>query len=138
MKAANKALFQPLLKPGDLETWTDGPARRRGGLDRTRLRPRKSVQPCRMASRRHLCPPLGFARHRRLEGVLPFYRDTLGLVARRPDARTLTLHGSATAPAVITFTENPAAVAPAERVAGLFHLALLVPDRPTSRPCSPA
>ena len=67
----------------------------------------------------------------RLGGVLPFYRDTLGLVDRRPDARTLTLHASAAAPAVITFTEYPTAAAPAERVAGLFHLALLVPDRPT-------
>ena len=68
---------------------------------------------------------------RRLDRVLPFYRDTLGLVARRPDARTLTLHGSATAPAIITYTEDPAAAEPTGRVAGLFHLALLVPDRPT-------
>jgi catechol 2,3-dioxygenase len=67
---------------------------------------------------------------RSLERVLPFYRDTLGLVARRPDARTLTLHFSAGAPAVITFTEDPAAREPAGRVAGLFHIALLVPDRP--------
>ena len=68
---------------------------------------------------------------RQLARLLPFYRDTLGLVARQPDARTLTLHFSASAPAVITFTEDPAAREPAERVAGLFHIALLVPDRPT-------
>lgn len=68
---------------------------------------------------------------RSLDRVLPFYRNTLGLVARQPDARTLTLHFSAGAPAVITFTEDPAAREPAERVAGLFHIALLVPDRPT-------
>ena len=67
---------------------------------------------------------------RQVERVLPFYRDTLGLVARRPDARTLTLHASPTAPVLITFTEDPAARAPTGRVAGLFHLALLVPDRP--------
>lgn len=66
---------------------------------------------------------------RRIDGVLPFYRDALGLVARRPDARTLTLHFSPTAPAIITFTEDPAAREPAGRVAGLFHIALLVPDR---------
>jgi catechol 2,3-dioxygenase len=63
--------------------------------------------------------------------VLPFYRDTLGLVARQPDARTLTLHFSENAPAVITFTGDPSAVEPTGRVAGLFHIALLVPDRPT-------
>ena len=68
---------------------------------------------------------------RSLARILPFYRDTLGLVARQPDARTLALHFSATGPAVITFTEEPAAVEPRERVAGLFHIALLVPDRPT-------
>ncbi len=68
---------------------------------------------------------------RNLARLLPFYRDTLGLVARQPDARTLTLHFSAESPAVITFTEDPAAIEPAERVAGLFHIALLVPDRPT-------
>ena len=63
--------------------------------------------------------------------ILPFYRDTLGLVVRQPDARTLTLHFSADAPAVITFTEDTSAVEPTERIAGLFHLALLVPDRPS-------
>ena len=63
--------------------------------------------------------------------VLPFYRDTLGLIARRPDARTVTLHTTAAAPALITFAEDPAARSPSARVAGLFHLALLVPDRPT-------
>lgn len=68
---------------------------------------------------------------RSLDRLLPFYCDTLGLVARRPDARTLSLHFSAASPAVITFTEEPAAVEPAGRVAGLFHIALLVPDRPT-------
>lgn len=68
---------------------------------------------------------------RSIDRILPFYRDTLGLVARRPDARTLTLHFSANGPAVITFTEDPAALEPMERVAGLFHIALLVPDRPT-------
>lgn len=67
---------------------------------------------------------------RSVERVLPFYRDTLGLVARRPSARTLTLHFTAEAPAVITFTEDPAARDPAQHVAGLFHIALLVPDRP--------
>lgn len=68
---------------------------------------------------------------RQIARVLPFYRDTLGLVARQPDARTLTLHFSDTAPAIITFTEEPNAVEPTERVAGLFHIAILVPDRPT-------
>jgi catechol 2,3-dioxygenase len=68
---------------------------------------------------------------RNIESVLPFYRDTLGLVARFPDARTLTLHFSAEGPAVITFSEVPNARQPIERVAGLFHIALLVPDRPT-------
>ena len=68
---------------------------------------------------------------RSLDRLLPFYRDTLGLVARRPDARTLSLHFSAASPAVITFIEEPAAVEPTGRVAGLFHVALLVPDRPT-------
>jgi catechol 2,3-dioxygenase len=61
---------------------------------------------------------------RKIDGVLPFYRDALGLVAR-----TLTLHFSAASPPVITFTEDPKAAAPAERTAGLFHIALLVPDR---------
>ena len=68
---------------------------------------------------------------RDLNRLLPFYRDTLGLIARRPDARTLTLHFSADTPAVITFTEDPTALEPTERVAGLFHIAILVPDRPT-------
>ena len=68
---------------------------------------------------------------RKIDGVLPFYRDTLGLVARRPDARTLTLHFNAASPAVITFTEDPNAREPAGRTAGLFHIALVVPDRPT-------
>lgn len=67
---------------------------------------------------------------RDLARVLPFYRDTLGLVARTPDARTLTLHFHEAAPAILTFTEDRAAVAPTGRVAGLFHVALLVPDRP--------
>jgi catechol 2,3-dioxygenase len=68
---------------------------------------------------------------RDLGRIAPFYRDTLGLVARQPDAHTLTLHFAANAPAVITFAEDPAAIEPAVRVAGLFHIALLVPDRPT-------
>ncbi len=67
---------------------------------------------------------------RRLAGVLPFYRDTLGLVARHPDARTLTLHPSENSPAVIRFTEDAHAADPIGAVAGLFHIALLVPDRP--------
>ncbi len=68
---------------------------------------------------------------RDLGRILPFYRDALGLIARQPDARTVTLHFSAGAPAIITFTADPAAVEPTARVAGLFHLAILVPDRPT-------
>ncbi|MDB6126403.1 MAG: Glyoxalase/bleomycin resistance protein/dioxygenase [Verrucomicrobia bacterium] len=68
---------------------------------------------------------------RSIAGLLPFYRDTLGLVARQPDARTLDLHFSSATPAVITFTEDPAARTPTSRVAGLFHIAILVPDRPT-------
>jgi len=68
---------------------------------------------------------------RSLGRILPFYRDSLGLVARQPDTRTLTLHFSEASPAVLTFTENPSAVEPTGRVAGLFHIALLVPDRPT-------
>ena len=68
---------------------------------------------------------------RQIARVLPFYRDTFGLVARQPDAHTLTLHFSAGTPAVITFTEDPAAAEPTARVAGLFHIAILVPDRPT-------
>jgi catechol 2,3-dioxygenase len=67
---------------------------------------------------------------RNLATLMPFYRDTLGLVARQPDPHTLTLHFSPESPAVITFTEDPSAAEPAERVAGLFHIALLVPDRP--------
>lgn len=66
---------------------------------------------------------------RDLSRLLPFYRDTLGFTTRQPDAHTLTLHFSPAAPAVITFTENPAALTPQTPVAGLFHLALLVPDR---------
>ena len=67
---------------------------------------------------------------RSIAGLLPFYRDTLGLIARQSDARTLELHFSAKSPAVITFTEDPAAKTPTSRVAGLFHIAILVPDRP--------
>ena len=62
--------------------------------------------------------------------MLPLYRDTLGLIARQPDASTLHLHFSADQPAVITFTEDHTAVKPIARVAGLFHIAILVPDRP--------
>ena len=68
---------------------------------------------------------------RDLRRILPFYRDALGLVARQPDAHTLTLHFSAASAAVITFAEDPAAVEPTQRVAGLFHIAILVPDRPS-------
>ncbi|MDB6092451.1 MAG: Glyoxalase/bleomycin resistance protein/dioxygenase [Verrucomicrobia bacterium] len=67
---------------------------------------------------------------RSIAKVLPFYRDTLGLVARERDGKTLELGFSDAAPPVITFVENASAIAPANRVAGLFHLALLVPDRP--------
>ena len=81
-------------------------------------------------------PPTFILRHvalvtRQIARVLPFYRDTLGLVARQPDAHTLTLHFAANTPAVITFTEDPSALEPTERIAGLFHIAILVPDRPT-------
>ena len=67
---------------------------------------------------------------RRIAGLLPFYRDTLGLIARQPDAHTLELHFSPESPPVITFREDPTAKTPTSRVAGLFHIAILVPDRP--------
>ncbi|MDB6093674.1 MAG: Glyoxalase/bleomycin resistance protein/dioxygenase [Verrucomicrobia bacterium] len=67
---------------------------------------------------------------RSLAQLLPFYRDTLGFIAQQPDPATLTLRFSAQSAPAITFTENPAAAEPTELVAGLFHVAILVPDRP--------
>lgn len=67
---------------------------------------------------------------RDLNRVLPFYRDTLGLFFHRPAPGQLTFHFSPDTPAVIRFTEDPKAREPEQRVAGLFHIALLAPDRP--------
>ncbi len=67
---------------------------------------------------------------RSIAHVLPFYRDILALVPSQPDAKTLDLSFLAGTAPVISFTEDATAAA-AGNAAGLFHLALLVPDRPT-------
>lgn len=62
--------------------------------------------------------------------LVAFYRDALGFVARENGSQ-LTLHFTPDAPPAITFIEDRAALEANDRVAGLFHIALLLPDRAT-------
>ncbi len=61
-----------------------------------------------------------------------FYAGVLGLVpsAAPTGPRTLALHASGAAEPLITLVETPGARPKPPGVSGLFHLALLVPDRP--------
>lgn len=69
-------------------------------------------------------------RVRDLTRSLDFYTRQLGFVALTTDATTATLATAPDAPALLQLTAAPTApVAPAD-AAGLFHAALLFPDRP--------
>ncbi len=58
-----------------------------------------------------------------------FYVGVLGLVAGASDGRTLALHAPGSAEPLITLAETPWARPKPPGAPGLFHLALLVPDR---------
>ncbi len=60
-----------------------------------------------------------------------FYQGVLGLVASRPAPALAEFRPRAGAAPLIVIREEPEAPAAPPRAAGLFHLALLVPDRPS-------
>jgi len=59
-----------------------------------------------------------------------FYTGVLGLVPGASDQRMLALHAPGDAEPLLTLVETPGAPPKPPGVPGLFHLALLVPDRP--------
>lgn len=58
-----------------------------------------------------------------------FYEEQLGFVAVRADAAHVVLAVSPDAAPILTLVAAPGAPRPAPEAAGLFHLALLLPDR---------
>jgi catechol 2,3-dioxygenase len=58
------------------------------------------------------------------------YAGVLGLAPGASDGRTLDLHAPDSAEPLLTLVETPGALPKPPGVPGLFHLALLVPDRP--------
>jgi len=59
-----------------------------------------------------------------------FYAGVLGLVPGVSDGRTLALHAPGATEPLLTLVETPGARPKPPGVPGLFHLALLAPDRP--------
>ena len=60
-----------------------------------------------------------------------FYAGVLGLVPGASDSHTLALHAPGGSESLLTLVETPGALPKPPGVPGLFHLALLVPDRPS-------
>ena len=68
-------------------------------------------------------------RVRELERVLAFYRDVLGFKVVREEAGRVELSATGTPPALIVLVSAPDAPVKSARAAGLFHMAILYPDR---------
>ena len=60
--------------------------------------------------------------------MVAFYRDVIGLGVTEVSGPTTTL-GTRRAPDLLRLVEDPSATVPSEPVVGLYHHALLVPDR---------
>lgn len=65
-----------------------------------------------------------------LDAVVAFYRDTLGLRPQSHSSEGLELAGADGTP-LIRLTHDPSAAERPPRASGLYHLALLFPDRPS-------
>lgn len=64
-----------------------------------------------------------------LDRALTFYRDILGFTVVERDGATVTLAASPDEPPIITLTEHPDAQRKPQRSIGLYHVAILMPDR---------
>ncbi len=64
-----------------------------------------------------------------LDRALAFYRDILGFTVAEQDAATAALLPSPNEPPILTLTEHPDAQRKPERSTGLYHVAILLPDR---------
>ncbi|MCC6801517.1 MAG: VOC family protein [Anaerolineae bacterium] len=65
-----------------------------------------------------------------LERALAFYRDILGFAVVQQDSATVALAASPDEPPIITLTEHPGAQRKPQRSTGLYHVAILMPERP--------
>lgn len=65
-----------------------------------------------------------------LDRALAFYRDILGFTVVKQDGATVALAASPDEPPIITLTEHPDAQRKPQRSTGLYHVAILMPDRP--------
>lgn len=65
-----------------------------------------------------------------LDRSLRFYTDTLGFAVADVTPRTAALAAATGQPSLVRLTEEPAARPRSRRSSGLFHFAVLVPDRP--------
>jgi len=65
-----------------------------------------------------------------LDRALAFYRDILGFTVVERDGATVALAASPDEPPIITLTEHPDAQRKPQRSTGLYHVAILMPDRP--------
>ncbi|MBE2267043.1 MAG: VOC family protein [Anaerolinea sp.] len=68
-------------------------------------------------------------RVKEMERALQFYRDLLGFTAVRGEDNTVTL-SDGQSPPIITLAEHPDAIPKPRRTTGLYHVAILTPDRP--------
>lgn len=64
-----------------------------------------------------------------LDRALAFYRDILGFTVVEQDGATVALAASPDEPPIITLTEHPDAQRKPQRSTGLYHVAILMPDR---------
>lgn len=65
-----------------------------------------------------------------LQRALGFYRDTLGFTVVAEDGRTAALAASSSAAPIVRLTAFPDAQRKPQRSTGLYHVAILMPDRP--------
>lgn len=65
-----------------------------------------------------------------LERALAFYRDILGFTVVEQDGAAVALAASPDEPAIIRLTAHPDAQRKPQRSIGLYHVAILMPDRP--------
>ncbi len=64
-----------------------------------------------------------------LDRALSFYRDLLGFQTLQQIGSTVTLSATGQPPALLILTEQPGARAKPPRSTGLYHVAVLLPDR---------
>lgn len=64
-----------------------------------------------------------------LDRALAFYRDILGFTVVEQDGATVALAAASDEPIIVRLTEHPDAVRKPQRSTGLYHVAILMPNR---------